>query len=93
MYAHAHAYTPNSEKEIHNWALVSEPGFLDLQIFRMLILEIFVVQDIMEKRLVGYRRINNKGVLDRPWTIWRVLKAFPSTLKLKFTVNHENKKI
>ena len=32
-------------------------------------------------------RNNNKGVLDRPWTKWRVLFAISSTLKFQFTVN------
>ena len=35
--------------------------------------------------LVGYRWINNKGVLDTPWTIWKVLRASSSTLKSQFT--------
>ena len=35
--------------------------------------------------LVRYRGINNKGVLDRPWTKWRVLIAISSTLKFQFT--------
>ena len=43
--------------------------------------------------LVRYRGINNKGVLDRPWTIWKVLMAISSTLKCQFTENHENEKI
>ena len=40
-----------------------------------------------------YRGINNKGVLDRPWTIWKVLRAISSTLKCQFTLNHELEKI
>ena len=40
--------------------------------------------------LVRYRGINNKGVLDRPWTIWKVLRAISSTLKCQFTENREN---
>ena len=40
-----------------------------------------------------YRKINNQGVLDRPWTIWRVKKAISSTLKFQFTGNHEIEKI
>ena len=35
--------------------------------------------------LVRYRGINNKGVLERPWTKWRVLRAISSTLKCQFT--------
>ena len=40
-----------------------------------------------------YRGINNKGVLDGPWTIWKVLRAISSTLKCQFTGNHQNEKI
>ena len=40
--------------------------------------------------LVRYRVINNKGVLDGPWTKWRVLRAMSSTLKFQFTVNPES---
>ena len=36
--------------------------------------------------LVRYRGINNKGVLERPWTKWKVLKAISSTLKFQMTV-------
>jgi len=35
-------------------------------------------------------RKNNKGVLDRPWTTQRVLKAISSTLKFEFTVNPDS---
>ena len=34
---------------------------------------------------------SNKGVLDRPWTKWMVLRAISSTLKFQFTENHENR--
>ena len=37
-----------------------------------------------ENRLLRYRGINNEGVLERPWTIWRVLKAISSTLKFQY---------
>ena len=53
----------------------------------------FVLRNIFEKLVVRYRGKNNKGVLDRPWTIWKVLKAISSTLKCQFTENHENAKI
>ena len=33
--------------------------------------------------LVKYRRINNKGVLERPGTKWKVLRAISSTLKFQ----------
>ena len=36
--------------------------------------------------LVRYRGMNNKGVLERPWTIWRVLIAISGTLKFQSTV-------
>jgi hypothetical protein len=36
--------------------------------------------------LVRYRWINHKGVLERPWTKLRVLKAISSTLKFQFTI-------
>ena len=41
----------------------------------------------LKNMLVRYRGINNKGVLERPWTIWRVLEAISttSTLKCQFT--------
>ena len=68
-----------------NWAPVGEPGFLDFQIFRFSILYIFT-QHMFGKKLVRYRGINNKGVLERPWTKWRVLRAISSTLKFQFTV-------
>ena len=73
------------------WALVSEPGFLKFQIFRFSILEIFLFWKIYSKiMLVRYRGINNKGVLEKPWTKWRVLRAISSTLKFQFTVIPEN---
>ena len=33
-----------------------------------------------------YRGINNKGVLERPWTQWKVLNAISSTLKFQFAM-------
>ena len=35
--------------------------------------------------LVGYRRINNKGVLERPGTTWNVLRTISSTLKFQYS--------
>ena len=68
------------------WALVSKLGFLKFQIFRFSILEIFIFWKIFPKiMLVRYRGIDNKGVLERPWTIWRVLDAISTTLKCQFT--------
>ena len=46
----------------------------------------------LDNMVVRYRGINNKGVLDRPWTIWKVLKAISSTLKCEFTGNYEMKR-
>jgi hypothetical protein len=34
--------------------------------------------------LVRYRRINNKGVLERPGTKWKVLRTISSTLKFQY---------
>ena len=73
-----------------NWVPVSEPGFLDFQIARFSILEIFYVcKFFLKHMLVRYGGINNKGVLERPWTKWRVLRAISSTLKFQFTENHD----
>ena len=55
-------------------SFVSEPDFP--------IFEICVSCKYFSKiMLVRYRGINNKGVLERPWTIWRVLMAISSTLR------------
>ena len=69
---------------------VSEPGFLlvnlGLGIFRFSDFQMFDSRDIcLQKMLVGYRGIHNKGVLERPWTKWMVLKAISSILKFQFT--------
>ena len=68
-----------------SWALVSEPGFLKFQIFRFSILEFLFWKTFPKNMLVRYRGINNKGVLERPWTKWRVLRAISTTLKCQFT--------
>ena len=67
-----------SGSDAQNWALVSEPGFLYFQlvdsrdfVFTKYVWEIWW-WDIEE---------NNKGVLDRPWTKRRVLRAMSSTLE------------
>ena len=71
------------------WALVSKLEILKFQIFRFSILEIFVFGEMFSKNmLVRYRGINNKGVLERPWTKWRVLEAISTTLKCQFTEKH-----
>ena len=73
------------------WAPVSEPGFLDFHISRFSIIDIFLFATYFyTNMLVRYRGINNKGVLDRPLTKWRVLSAISSTLKFQFTVNPES---
>ena len=70
------------------WAPVSEPGFLKFRIFIFSILEIiFYWETFWKHMLVRYRGINNKGVLERPWTKWRVLRAISTTLKCQFTGN------
>ena len=43
-------------------------------------------QEISKIMLVRYRGINDKGVLERPLTIWTVLDAISSTLKFQFAV-------
>jgi hypothetical protein len=37
---------------------------------------------ILKNLLVRYRGINNKGVLERPWTIWKVLKVISNTFEV-----------
>jgi len=39
-----------------------------------------------------HRGMNNKGVLDRSWSMWKVLRAICNTLKLHFSVNPEFKR-
>ena len=59
-------------------------GFLNFRFsdfrFSRLFCKIF-----LKNMLVRYRGINNKGVLERPWTKWRVLMAISTTLKCQFT--------
>ena len=66
-------------------------GFSDFGIFDSR--DVPSLQNMFENMLVRYRGIDNKGILDRPWTIWNVLRAISSTLKCQFTGNHENEKI
>ena len=81
------SFSQNFPLDSQTWALVSEPGFLTFQIFRFSILELFFCWTIVSKiMLVRYRGINNKGVLERPWTKWKVLRAISTTLKCQFTV-------
>ena len=47
---------------------------------------------MFEKSGGDISRKNNKGVLDRPWTKRRVLRAISSTLKCQFTGNQEMKR-
>jgi len=69
-------------------------AWVTIQISRCLILEIlFFCKICLGTMLVRYRRINNKVVLDRPWTIWKVLRAISSTLKCQFIGNHEMKRL
>ena len=53
----------------------------------------FFCELCLKNILVRYRGINNKGVMERPWTKWRVLSTISSTLKCQFTGKHENEKI
>ena len=62
--------------------------FADCQIFRFSTSD-FSENIFGENMLVRYRGINNKGVLERPRTKWKVLRAISTTLKCKFTENVE----
>ena len=55
--------------------------FSDFRFSRILFWKTF-----SKNMLVRYRGINNKGVLERPWTKWGVLRAISSTLKFQFTI-------
>ena len=79
------AITLNGNATTLDWALVSEPGFLKFQIFRFSIIESFRFGNISEEYVGEISRNNNKGVLERPWTKWRLLKAISSTVKCQFT--------
>ena len=68
------------------WALVSNLGFFEISDFQIFDYRDFIVGEIILKNmLVRYRGINNKGVLERHWTKWRVLEAISTTLKCQFT--------
>ena len=57
------------------------------EIVRFSVLEIVSFCKMLSKHmLVECRGINNKGVLERPKTKWRVLRAISTTLKCQFTV-------
>ena len=61
---------------------------MDLQICRLSIFEIVAfLQNMFEKSGGEISRNNNKGVLDRPWTKRKVLRAISSTLKLQYFRN------
>jgi len=69
-----------------HWANPAAPAastwFFGISDFRFSIFSF--CQILSGNMLVGYRRINKKGVLERPWTESRVL----STLKFQFTVKY-----
>ena len=46
---------------------------------------VFVWKICSKNMLVRYRGKNNEGVLERPGTKWKVLRAISSTLKCQFT--------
>ena len=66
-------------------APVNGPVFSDGQTFRCSIIEILYLKIFQNNMLVRCRGINNNGVLERPWTIWKVLNAISSTSNLQFT--------
>ena len=53
-------------KDLLAGALVIEPGCLDFQIFRFVMFDICLLQNMLGKSGGGISRKNNKGVLDRP---------------------------
>ena len=57
----------------------SRVRFSDFQISRFSISVFFSWKYFRENMLVRYRRINNKGVLERPGTKWKVLRTISST--------------
>ena len=73
---------------VHLWEkknrLTFQDRFLRFPDFRCSICFLFAI--FLENMLVRYRGINNKGVLERSWTKWKVLRAISSTLKFQFTV-------
>ena len=61
------------------------PGSI-FEISRFSFLEICFCLNIIFETYVGeISRKNNKGVLERPGTKWKVLRAISSTLKCQFT--------
>ena len=58
----------------------SRVRFSDLQISNF---RCFVGEYLRKIMLVRYRGINNKGVLERPGTKWKVLRTISSTLKFQ----------
>jgi len=58
----------------------SRVRFSNFQIFDVYLLETYFRKNM----LVRYRRINNKGVLERPGTKWKVLMTISSTLKFQY---------
>ena len=65
--------------------LTFQDRFLRFSYFRFFAIS-SIYKIFSKNMLVRYRGINNKGVLDGPWTKWRVLRAISSTLKFQFTV-------
>jgi len=68
------------------WHLLVNLGCWIFQISRLTIIDLVCCKRFSKNMLVRYRVINNKGVLERPWTKWMVLIAISSTLKLQFTI-------
>ena len=60
--------------------LLVNVGFGSSIFSRVSILDIASFRNIfLENMLARYRGINSKGVLERPWTKWMVLRAISST--------------
>ena len=69
------------EKQIYEFQ-IQISRFSDFQIFDFRFL--FFLKIYRKSRLVRYRGINNKGVLERPGTKWKVLMTISSTLKFQY---------
>ena len=68
------------EKQIYEFQ-IQIFRFSDFQIFDFRFL--LFLKTFPENMLVRYRGINNKGVLERPGTKWKVLRTISSTLKFQ----------
>ena len=83
MGSHGSPYGSKSTFEKTDLDHFSARVFLDFQF--SIFLKIFLRNIFSKNMLVRYRGKNNEGVLERPGTKWKVLRAISSTLKCKFS--------